>query len=90
MNKERKRHERNNFFGYPPKQQSVSVSMLLLLMFVSIGLMAQSKDVALTDAELAWLEKHPVVRVSNEMAWTPFNFNRGSSHKSVHNIWRVD
>jgi two-component system, sensor histidine kinase and response regulator len=37
---------------------------------------AQSTDLALNDEEIEWLADHPVIKVSNEMDWTPFNFNR--------------
>ena len=30
----------------------------------------------LTGAERQWLQEHPVIRVSNEKDWTPFNFNQ--------------
>ena len=31
----------------------------------------------LTPEELAWIKTHPVIRVSNEMDWPPFDFNEG-------------
>ncbi|MDX1709427.1 MAG: transporter substrate-binding domain-containing protein, partial [Desulfobacterales bacterium] len=31
-------------------------------------------EIALTDQESAWLEKHPVIRVHNEKDWPPFNY----------------
>ena len=30
----------------------------------------------LTDKEKAWLKKHPVIRVHNELSWPPFNYNK--------------
>ncbi len=34
-----------------------------------------AQSLELTEAEQAWVEQHPVVRVHNEMSWPPFNFN---------------
>jgi len=39
-------------------------------------LAARSNDLNLSDEELNWLADHPVIKVSNEMDWTPFNFNQ--------------
>ena len=36
---------------------------------------APSADIALTEAERAWLREHPVIRAHNEQNWPPFNFN---------------
>lgn len=33
----------------------------------------------LTPEEISWIKKHPVVRVSNEMNWPPFDFNEDGS-----------
>jgi len=44
-----------------------------LLIFCSV--FAQSSSIELSDHELAWLEQHPVIRVHNEKAWPPYNFN---------------
>ena len=35
----------------------------------------QSADLDLSGEERQWLAEHPVIRVHNEMAWAPFNFN---------------
>lgn len=35
---------------------------------------ASASGVFLTTEEKAWLEEHPVIRVSNEMDWPPFDF----------------
>ena len=32
-------------------------------------------DLKLNEAEQTWIEKHPVIRVHNELDWPPFNFN---------------
>ncbi len=32
--------------------------------------------IALTPKELNWLKKHPVIKVSNEWNWPPFNYNK--------------
>jgi len=39
------------------------------------------QSVELTDAERAWLKKNPVIRVSNESDWPPFNYNEGGKPK---------
>jgi len=44
--------------------------------WVSLRGMTESERIMLTSEERTWLEEHPVIRVSNEMDWTPFNFNR--------------
>jgi len=36
---------------------------------------ANAQDLELTEAERAWIEEHPVIRVHNQMSWAPFNFN---------------
>ena len=36
---------------------------------------ANSQELELTDAEKAFVEDHPVIRVHNEIAWPPYNFN---------------
>ena len=35
----------------------------------------RANRVELTDAEEAWVQQHPVIRVHNEKAWPPYNFN---------------
>ena len=46
----------------------------LLCLFLIPGVMAQNLD--LTQDERAWINDHPSVRVSNEMSYPPFNFNK--------------
>ncbi|MFC1745839.1 transporter substrate-binding domain-containing protein, partial [Candidatus Riflebacteria bacterium] len=36
-----------------------------------------------TDEEKAWLKAHPKIRVHNETAWAPFNFNEGGKPKGL-------
>ena len=38
---------------------------------------AQSSELTLTAKEKAWLEKHPVIRVSNEKDYAPLDFQSG-------------
>jgi ABC-type amino acid transport substrate-binding protein len=38
---------------------------------------ANAQELELTQAEKAWINEHPVIRVHNEMDWPPFNFNWG-------------
>ncbi len=45
-----------------------------LMMGVSHVLMGQSKSIILSDTERQWLQDHPVIRVSNELDWPPFDF----------------
>ncbi len=33
-------------------------------------------SLSLSETEIQWINEHPVVRVSNELNWTPFNFNK--------------
>ena len=40
-----------------------------------------SKQVKLSTDEKAWLKAHPVIRVHNEMEWTPFNFFENGTPK---------
>ena len=40
-----------------------------------------SPGIALTDEEREWLKAHPVIRVHNEMEWTPFNFFENGTPK---------
>jgi ABC-type amino acid transport substrate-binding protein len=57
--------------------RNVSVAMFIsLILLITVNLSSQSKDINLTAEESKWLEEHPVIKVSNEMDWTPFNFNR--------------
>jgi PAS domain S-box-containing protein len=53
-----------------------AVLLVIFLFIVIVNVAAQAKDLGFTDEELTFLEEHPVIRVSNEMDWTPFNFNR--------------
>lgn len=36
-------------------------------------------SISLTDNEKSWLSQHPVLRVSNEMDWPPFDFNENGT-----------
>ncbi|WDE98436.1 transporter substrate-binding domain-containing protein [Lentisphaera profundi] len=47
---------------------------LLLLCCVSLSLVGQA-DLGLNTKEKSWLKNHPVLRVSNEMDWAPYDFN---------------
>jgi len=38
-------------------------------------------EIGLSDQEITWLEKHPVIRVHNEKDWAPFNFFENSRPK---------
>jgi len=49
---------------------------IILLFAAAVNLFPQSNELGFTSGESAWLGEHPVIRVSNEMDWTPFNFNR--------------
>jgi ABC-type amino acid transport substrate-binding protein len=51
-------------------------SALAGLLSVMALLPANAQDLELTEAERAWIEEHPVIRVHNEMNWPPFNFNQ--------------
>ena len=49
--------------------------MLTGLVLVTPILPANAQDLDLTESEQAWIEGHPVIRVHNEKAWPPYNFN---------------
>ncbi|RLA44878.1 MAG: histidine kinase, partial [Gammaproteobacteria bacterium] len=48
---------------------------LACLMAALSSIPAQAQALKLSEAEQAWVEQHPVIRVHNEMDWPPFNFN---------------
>lgn len=48
------------------------------MLLAAANLSAQLSDIAFTEAEAQWLHDHPVIRVSNEMDWPPFDFAVGS------------
>ncbi len=50
--------------------------VVIFLLTVMVNLTAQTTGLSLTEEELSWLEEHPVIRISNEMDRTPFNFNK--------------
>ncbi|MGL1894274.1 MAG: transporter substrate-binding domain-containing protein [Spirochaetaceae bacterium] len=58
------------------KSLKVTVIAITILLLFPAGLSAQSSDINFTAAQKNWLKEHPVIKVSNEMDWTPFNFNR--------------
>jgi PAS domain S-box-containing protein len=50
---------------------------LLLILFILLpGLvtLGQINKVDLTEEEIEWIKKHPVLKVANEMDWAPFDF----------------
>ena len=56
----------------------IGVAALLIALAVPLGgaLAGEpSANLALTEAERAWLRAHPVIRAQNESNWAPFNFN---------------
>jgi PAS domain S-box-containing protein len=36
--------------------------------------LSAKEQISLTDAEIRWLDSHPVIRVHNEKGWPPFNY----------------
>ena len=50
---------------------------LLLIVLVQARCFPQLGAMELTWAETEWLDEHPVVRVSNETDWPPYDFLRG-------------
>jgi two-component system, sensor histidine kinase and response regulator len=44
---------------------------------------AYSSDLSFTPEEEAWLAANPVLRVSNELDWPPYNFNEGDTPKGL-------
>ncbi len=40
----------------------------------SLAAAEQDQGIGLTAQEQAWLDAHPVIRVSNEMDWAPYDF----------------
>ena len=53
------------------------VALLVLAGMACFGVVrsAQATEVVLTAAEQAFIQANPVLRVANEKAWPPFNFN---------------
>ena len=51
--------------------------MLAGLVSAASLLPANAQDLDLTEAEQAWVEGNPVIRVHNETDWPPFNFVEG-------------
>ncbi len=49
--------------------------LLTGLLSVTALIPVNAQEIDLTEAETAWIEEHPVIRVHNEMDWPPFNFN---------------
>lgn len=57
-----------------------------LTVFVGVACFAlvcrvQASEVVLSDAERAYIQEHPTVRVANEMAWPPFNYSENGEAK---------
>ena len=48
--------------------------LIAILLPLSALAPAAAQDLILTEAEQAWIEEHPVIRVHNETDWPPFNF----------------
>jgi ABC-type amino acid transport substrate-binding protein len=51
------------------------LQVLIVLLSVLTPMTAYTKDLNLTQAEMAWIKDHPVIRVHNDQHWAPFNFN---------------
>ena len=47
---------------------------VLILFSFCVSLMADHQEIHLTAEEQKWLKNHPVLRVSNEMDWPPYDF----------------
>ncbi|MDD7987389.1 transporter substrate-binding domain-containing protein [Lentisphaera marina] len=47
---------------------------ILFFLAMSVSLLAQNR-LDLSAEEKAWLKEHPVLRVSNELDWAPYDFN---------------
>ena len=54
--------------------------MFVVIMFLTMSLESQM-EIVLTDVEKKWLKNNPVIRVSNEMDWAPYDYNVKGSHK---------
>lgn len=48
---------------------------MLALVGMLLGLPAEAAQVELSAAERAYIQNNPVIRVTNELSWPPFNFN---------------
>ena len=57
------------------------IAVLALVGLVTVAVPAWSSDVVLTDVERAYIDANPTIRVSNETAWPPFNFNEAGEAK---------
>ena len=48
--------------------------MFFVFLFLTMSLRSQV-EILLTDVEKTWLKNNPVIRVSNEMDWAPYDYN---------------
>ena len=53
---------------------SIFKILLLIILTATTSYAATQNKIGLSDEEKAFLKKHPVIRVSNEMDWRPFDF----------------
>ncbi len=68
----------------------IIVSLLYLLLFFLLSFTGGAgageninATISFTEAEKAWLQEHPVIRVANEMDWPPFDFNESGTPKGL-------
>lgn len=48
-----------------------NIKRWIILIFISLSLFGSEE---LTDSEKLWIDKHPVIKVGNEVDWPPFDF----------------
>jgi ABC-type amino acid transport substrate-binding protein len=62
----------------------INVFLLIQLVFVSLAFTQTSnntllnQDITFTQEEQIWISEHPVLRVTNQMDWPPFDFTEGA------------
>jgi ABC-type amino acid transport substrate-binding protein len=56
------------------KFRYVLAILLIFMPIVGFSTTVGTTSVALTNEELDWIVKHPVLQVGNEMDWPPFDF----------------
>ncbi|MFU8764041.1 MAG: PAS domain-containing protein, partial [Haliea sp.] len=60
-----------------------SLLALLFVLLIFPGTGAHGAGLSFTPEEEAWLSANPVLRVSNELDWPPYNFNEGDTPKGL-------
>lgn len=52
-------------------------------LFAKVHSVLRPRITTLSEEEIAWIKEHPVIRVSNEMDWPPFDFNQSGQPQGL-------